>query len=693
MLKILINNEEVLCNNDFTIKEELLNTSSVILNNVYPKSWEENHDYVNNFYYPKDYSKCKILNKEEITFTVNGNTTQSSTPTPVNPVQLVSKTGTITETIDNKEYNFNLGSIELCKVNNKQDYIYKSNNKWYLHKETGKIIIDGSENYTFEVSPNFNENRTRYTIYKMETEYTSAIGSIGALSNIAEYTPNPSQYSSYDNTFLLRVPSASQQTRIDFMSSTLGITTVDDFKNWISTNNIVILYELPTPTETEITNQQLITQLNQVGETLFFCGVVKNTGNISLNPRYPHFCSLQILDFKALLSEGETLDFVIDNKTVQETIQTIVNTISDYGFVLGNINISNPLQIINAYSTLNKTPYDVFQYIADITQSKWSTRMIDENTVAIDFYDPTLKPIKDTIEYTKEYFEENDIIDMTFTYSTNDYRNKQVMTSDEIFGNISQSQTVLSNGYNIQFNVDEKIGIINSITVDGTPATFTTKERRDLGEAADFYYKVGETYVESATTLTSGSNVAITYIPIVKGRTTTFNTEEISRINQQIDRKGIIARYENRNDALSSNELTLIGESYIKYKGNAEITLTVSSRNNLFNIADIIQFEAPIDELKDTYIVKSKEIERIIATGDIFYTFTLTNNYNVENEVNYFDNQRAKSKGNISEGQYITRNIDIDNTANIIFYGLTIEESTIAGDNTLNCTLNSPFVN
>ena len=36
-LKMLINNEEVVCNKDFTITEEMLATSSTILNNCYPK--------------------------------------------------------------------------------------------------------------------------------------------------------------------------------------------------------------------------------------------------------------------------------------------------------------------------------------------------------------------------------------------------------------------------------------------------------------------------------------------------------------------------------------------------------------------------------------------------------------------------------------------------------------------------------
>ena len=67
-LKMLINNEEVVCNKEFTITEEMLTTSSTILNNCYPKSWENDKNYVSRFYYPKDYSKCKIYKDDVLVF-------------------------------------------------------------------------------------------------------------------------------------------------------------------------------------------------------------------------------------------------------------------------------------------------------------------------------------------------------------------------------------------------------------------------------------------------------------------------------------------------------------------------------------------------------------------------------------------------------------------------------------------------
>jgi hypothetical protein len=493
-MKILINNEEVICNRDFTIEQEMLSTPSVILNNVYPASWEETKDYVSNFYYPEDYSKCLI----------------------------------------------------------------------------------------------------------------------------------------YD----------------------------DD-------------------------------------DTLIFAGVVENTGEISLNPREPHYCNLQVLDFKTFLSEGETLDFVIADKTITQAIEQIVNTISDYGFVVGNIDILNPNEVIGAYSTKDKTAYDVFQYIVDITQSRWTTRMIDADTVAIDFYDPTLMPEGEAIEYTTEWFEENDIHDMTFSYASRDYRNKQIMTSDEVYGGVIQKETIVANGYQTQFDTSEKIGVINSIKINGVSYTFTTKENEELGIVADFYYAPGETYFESNDLQSAGTIIIIEYTPIVLGRQIIINSNEIARISASTGRKGTISRYENRNDATTSYELQQIGKSYIKYKGSPEITLTVVSSHNIWNVGETVDFDAPLNELSTNYMVKKKTI-RYIVTGTqkvLFYTYEMSSSFNSETEINYFDNQRAKTFGNIGAGEYIARNIDIENTANIIFYDTSFEQISFTGDNILDSVLDSPFNN
>lgn len=427
---------------------------------------------------------------------------------------------------------------------------------------------------------------------------------------------------------------------------------------------------------------------------LLFCGVVENTGDISLNPREPHYCNLQVLDFKHFLSIGETLDYVLVGKTIEEAIEQIINTISGYGFIKGNINILNPNDIMGAYSTKDKTAYDVFNYIADITQSRWTTRMVDEDTVAIDFYDPTLMPQGTAIDYTKAWFELNNIINIDFNYSSRDYRNRQVMTSQQVFGSVPQTETISSDGYNVQYLTEQRIGTITNITVNGSTATFAKEKEKELGITADFYYTAGNNYFTGDSILSVGTQIRITYTPIIEGRQIISNVPEISKINHSTGRKGVVARYENRNDATTSNELQKIGQSYIKYKGVPEITLKIETLNNIWNVGERVSFNnSPMIKLQTEYMVKKKTIQRIATVDNIFYTYELTSSFNSESAINYFDNQRNKAYGNISEGQYINRNIDIEDSANVIFYDVSINEVQQNGDNILNCVLNSPFNN
>ena len=428
---------------------------------------------------------------------------------------------------------------------------------------------------------------------------------------------------------------------------------------------------------------------------MLFAGIVKNSGDISLRPTDPKYCSLQILDYKTFLSESDTLDFVISNQTIKEAIEMVINAVSGYGFVVGNIDISQANDWIGAYSTLNKTAYDVLQYLANISGSRWRARFVDDSTMAIDFYDPDTLPQGADIEYTQQYWEDNNIVDLTFNYGTRDYRNKQVMLSDEVYGSIDYNETILSNGYDTTFILTEKVAELKGVSVNGVLLVVATTEQKELGIDADFYYTPGNNVIESAISYSAGTQIIATYTPLVKGRQIIYNNDEIDRIVNQTGTTGIIARYESRNDVLSSDELDQIGQSYIKYKGKPEIILNLTTKDkDLYNIGEVVYFDAPIKDLQQDYMIKSKKTEYIVVGEEIhlFYIYELTSSFNSEKEINWFDNQRNKAKGNISLGETITRNVDIENTANIIWNNPTITEISLSGDNVLNSALNSPFI-
>lgn len=412
---------------------------------------------------------------------------------------------------------------------------------------------------------------------------------------------------------------------------------------------------------------------------LYFTGIVKNTADMELNPFKPHYCSVQILDPSTLLSEGTTLDFVITNKTVSEAIQQVISAISDYGFVSGNINIpESENTIIGAYSTLDKAPFDVFQYLSQISGTRWGTRMVDENTTAIDFYSPELLENLGTIQVNKEYCATNKIEAISYDYSTTDYRNMQIITSDQVFANITTNNTIISNGYDTTFVLEQPIGKINSIQAGGVNKTFATKNEKEIGITADFYYEVNSNQIESSTVYSSGTEIIINYTALVQGREITYNTQEIQRIQSKLNRNGTISRYENRTDVTSSSELQSVGKSYIKYKGKAELTLNITSRVDFLTLGGKYKFNSPLSDINGDYLVKTKNT-KVLQAGDFIqniYEYELSNNFDTENEINFFDNQRAKSNGNISQGDFITRNIDIKNTLDIIFNSTTVEEVT-----------------
>ena len=196
---------------------------------------------------------------------------------------------------------------------------------------------------------------------------------------------------------------------------------------------------------------------------------------------------------------------------------------------------------------------------------------------------------------------------------------------------------------------------------------------------------------------TSGTIIQVTYNPLIKGRQMVINENEVNRVNNNLNLNGIIARYENRNDVDNSDKLLSIAETYLKFKGLAEIILTITTHDkDLFQVGEITYFNAPINELAADYMVKTKSTN-IIAVGnntyEVFYTYELSSSFNSERAVNWFDNQRNKTMGNIEDGDFISRNIDINNSANVIWNNLQVSEITIDDsypyENTLNSVIES----
>lgn len=158
-------------------------------------------------------------------------------------------------------YSVNLpNGMELCKIGDYQDYIYKDNGNWYKYNAIGKIIFDGSENWAKSTITNVDRYRVNNNL---------CLNNASSLCNyfIKSGTGN------YD----VGKWANNANVQIFFNFAPYGTTTLEDWKTWVSTHNLVLYQPLVTPTTTQITDTTLISQLEAIESAMSY----ENQTNIS----------------------------------------------------------------------------------------------------------------------------------------------------------------------------------------------------------------------------------------------------------------------------------------------------------------------------------------------------------------------------------------------------------------------------
>lgn len=154
-----------------------------------------------------------------------------------------------------QSYPISLGNIELCRIVNYQDYIYKYSGKWYLNKQIGKVVLDGSEDWA-------KSSRTtvhRYSVANIiQTVFNPDV--VDLMSNY--FTCITQNQSDSDNIGLSKLNANGFMNNFDL--SNTGFDTLEKYKTWLSTHNTIVYYILETPTITEITDTTLIEQLDNL---------------------------------------------------------------------------------------------------------------------------------------------------------------------------------------------------------------------------------------------------------------------------------------------------------------------------------------------------------------------------------------------------------------------------------------------
>ena len=152
--------------------------------------------------------------------------------------------------------------IELCKIGDYQDYIYKGDDGWYVHKEIGGKIFDGSESW------GWNNNQV-FTL------------------NLGDFFANGTTTAPYSNNFIGQTTTGFSQVLDKHISLQSNGATgservliryldleqkTDAFKTWLSTHNTTLYYPLATPTDTKITDEMLVGQLEAINAFRLFVG-------------------------------------------------------------------------------------------------------------------------------------------------------------------------------------------------------------------------------------------------------------------------------------------------------------------------------------------------------------------------------------------------------------------------------------
>lgn len=149
--------------------------------------------------------------------------------------------------------------IELCKIGNYQDYFYKNGSKWYLHKEIGKVVLDGNASLSEQSQSGF--YRYSYVNNKIKND-TSLANSLILFSDYFKAITFNNRNTEVDETIYSVCNGYSGQNSIQFNTKTF--TSLSNFKTWLASNNVILYYLLNEVTNTEITDTTLISQLEAI---------------------------------------------------------------------------------------------------------------------------------------------------------------------------------------------------------------------------------------------------------------------------------------------------------------------------------------------------------------------------------------------------------------------------------------------
>lgn len=177
---------------------------------------------------------------------------------------------------------------ELCKIGDYQDVIYKENNKWYVDKYVGKVVLNGSEPswsvyLDMPVNPDYMyAYSSTYDSYLKGDEYNGFCDNFVNFGNYLTIS-RVIQQPCFSN-------SNNQNTTLRFMIPKTIASTRAEWVSWLSNNNVTVYGVLSTSTTSEITEPNLVAQL----EAIYNAKLQSGTNTITQTPEdLPFYLNFQ----------------------------------------------------------------------------------------------------------------------------------------------------------------------------------------------------------------------------------------------------------------------------------------------------------------------------------------------------------------------------------------------------------------
>ena len=193
--------------------------------------------------------------------------------------------------------------IELCKIPNtdyEDTFIHdKTLDKWYWHREVGEYTMQGTESFS-NTSSRTNTYRLVYQISGKKPNST----------NISTFYSNrgqgvPDAYWSTDEVGICEIRNANSRGMIFSLPINI-VYDGDTARTWFKNNETKIYYILETLTNTEITYQPLIEQLNNLEKAMSYNG---QTNISQVNNDLPFIISAEaIMSLQNVLDRIELLE-------------------------------------------------------------------------------------------------------------------------------------------------------------------------------------------------------------------------------------------------------------------------------------------------------------------------------------------------------------------------------------------------